>query len=255
MPGATPLDMGDFDRELVTPLQQFDSVARQVSEDMLNELTPSIQTWAGETTQAITAAQSAMQTFQMAAGDAFLGTADAMAAAGIAASIYGENVGKAMERAAKAALTSIAEQAGVSALNAVAQGLWFLAQAIFFADPDAAAAAATDFEAAAEWGAIAGVAGAAAAAVPGGGRAGAGTGNRQSAITNQPYAGGAPQTGAYGLAPGAAGGLNPPGGNLTVMVVGEAQAGQWLATTLNTAVQRGVALNATTVQKSPYAAG
>jgi len=40
-----------------------------------------------------------------------------------------------------------------------------------------------------------------------------------------------------------------------VMVVGEAQAGQWLATTLNTAVQRGVPLNATTVQKSPYATG
>jgi len=253
MPGATPLDVGGFDRELVTPLQQFDSLARQVSEDMLNEFTPAIETWAGETTQAINAAQSAMQTFQMAAGDAFLGTADAMAAAGIAASIYGENVGKAMERAAKAALSSIAEQAGVNALNAVAQGLWFLAQAIFFADPDAAAAAATDFEAAAEWGAIAGVAGAAAAAVPGGGRAG--TGNRQSAIGNQPYAGGAPQTGAYGLAPGAAGALNPPGGNLTVMVVGEAQAGQWLATTLNTAVQRGVPLNATSVQKMPYAAG
>jgi hypothetical protein len=39
------------------------------------------------------------------------------------------------------------------------------------------------------------------------------------------------------------------------MVVGEAQAGQWLATTLNTAVQRGASLNATTVQKTPYAAG
>jgi hypothetical protein len=39
------------------------------------------------------------------------------------------------------------------------------------------------------------------------------------------------------------------------MVVGEAQAGQWLASTLNTAVQRGVALNATTVQKTPYPAG
>jgi len=102
---------------------------------------------------------------------------------------------------------------------------------------------------------VAGVAGAAGAAIPGGkgagyGREGAG---RYGAGT---YAGGAaPQTGAYGLAPGAAGALNPPSGNLTVMVVGEAQAGQWLATTLNTAVQRGVALNATTVQKTPYAAG
>jgi hypothetical protein len=191
----------------------------------------------------------------MVAGEAFMATGDAMTAAGIAASIYGENVGKAMEEAAKAALASIAEQAGVNALNALAQGLWFLAQAIFFGDPDAAAAAATDFEAAAEWGAVAGVAGAAAAAMPGGkgssyGREGAG---RYGAGIYG--GGGAPQTGGYGLAPGAAGALNPPSGNLTVMVVGEAQAGQWLATTLNTAVQRGVSLNATTVQKTPYAAG
>jgi len=246
--------MADLNRELVAPLQEFDSLARQVSQDMTNELAPSMQTWASETTQSISAAQNAMQNFQMVAGGAFLATTDAMTAAGIAASIYGENVGKAMEQAAKAALASIAEQAGVNALNALAQGLWFLAQSIFFGDPDAAAAAATDFEAAAEWGAIAGVAGAAAAAMPGG----KGTSsNREGAGRSAAggYGSGGPQTGVYGLAPGAAGALNPPSGNLTVMVVGEAQAGQWLATTLNTAVQRGVPLNATTVQKSPYAAG
>jgi hypothetical protein len=176
-----------------------------------------------------------------------------MTAAGIAASVYGENVGKAMEQAAKAALASVSEQAGVNALNALAQGLWFLAQSIFFGDPDAAAAAATDFEAAAEWGAIAGVAGAAAAAMPGG-RSSSYNRESSSRSSGSGY-GSTPQMGTYGLAPGAAGALNPPSGNLTVMVVGEAQAGQWLATTLNTAVQRGVPLNATTVQKSPYAAG
>ncbi len=253
--GAAPSIMGDLNRELVTPLREFDTLARLVSSDMVNELTPSIQTWARDTTQSISAVQSAMQTFKAVASDAFMGTGDAMTAAGIAAAIYGENVSKAMERAAKAALASIAEQAGVNALNALAQGLWFLAQAIFFGDPGAAAAAASDFEAAAEWGAVAGVAGAAGAAIPGGkgssySREGAG---RYEAGTSA--GGAAPQTGGYGLAPGAAGALNPPGGNLTVMVVGEAQAGQWLATTLNTAVQRGVPLNATTVQKAPYAAG
>ena len=254
--GTAPNMTVDLNRELVAPLQEFDTLARQVSQDMVNELTPSMEAWASETTQSISAAQNAMQNFQMVAGGAFLATSDAMTAAGIAAAVYGENVGKAMEQAAKAALASIAEQAGVNALNALAQGLWFLAQAIFFADPDAAAAAATDFEAAAEWGAIAGVAGAAAAAMPGGkgssyGREGTG----RSAAGGYGSGGGSPQTGSYGLAPGAAGALNPPSGNLTVMVVGEAQAGQWLATTLNTAVQRGVPLNATTVQKSPYAAG
>jgi len=251
--GTAPNSMVDLNREIVAPLQEFDSLARQVSEDMVNELAPSMQTWASEATQSISTAQNAMQNFQMVAGGAFMATADAMTAAGIAASVYGENVGKAMEQAAKAALASVSEQAGVNALNALAQGLWFLAQAIFFGDPDAAAAAATDFEAAAEWGAIAGVAGAAAAAMPGGTSS---SYNREAASRSAGGGyGSTPQMGSYGLAPGAAGALNPPSGNLTVMVVGEAQAGQWLATTLNTAVQRGVALNATTVQKSPYAAG
>jgi hypothetical protein len=257
VPAAPETEMVDLNRELIAPLQEFDTLAGLVSKDMVNELTPSIQTWAGETTQSMSAVQSAIQSFQMVAGDAFMETGDAMTAAGIAASIYGENVGKAMDKAAKAALASIAEQAGVNALNALAQGLWFLAQAIFFGDPDAAAAAATDFEAAAEWGAIAGVAGAAAAAMPGGGKgtsAGRGTGAGYGQ-GGSGGGGGGPQLGGYGLAPGAAGALNPPSGQLTVMVVGEAQAGQWLATTLNTAVQRGVPLNATTVQKSPYAAG
>lgn len=244
--------MANLNQNLNAPLREFDTLAGTVSKEMNSELTPSIQSWANETTQSLSAAQSAIQNFQTIAGDAFLATTDAMTAAGIAAAVYGDNIGKSMEQAAKAALASIAEQAGVSALNALAQGLWFLAQSIFFGDPDAAAAAATDFEAAAEWGAIAGVAGAAGAALPAGSGSAA---NRQSATGNHSYAAGAPQTGAYGLAPGAAGALNPPSGQLTVMVVGEPQAGQWLATTLNTAVQRGVQLNATTVQKAPYAAG
>jgi hypothetical protein len=254
---AAPSVGTDLKGELIAPLQEFDSVARLVSKDMVNELTPCIQAWARDTTQAISAVQTALQTFQAVAASAFMETGDAMTAAGIAAAIYGEKVGQSMEKAAKAALASIAEQAGVSALNALAQGLWFLAQAIFFGDPDAAVAAVTDFEAAAEWGAIAGVAGAAAAALPGGAKgasqgrgAGGGYGER-----GYGGGGGGPQLGGYGLAPGAASALNPPSGQLTVMVVGEAQAGQWIATTLNTAVQRGVPLNATTVQKSPYAAG
>jgi len=258
MPGAAQTVMVDLDRELITPLREFDTLARLVSKDMVNELTPSIQTWARDTTQSINAVQSAMQTFKVVAVNAFMETGDAMTAAGIAAFIYGQNIGQAMERAAKAALASIAEQAGVNALNALAQGLWFLAQAIFFGDPHAAAAAATDFEAAAEWGAIAGVTGAAAAAIPGG-RGGAGAGAGYGRATPGGYDAGAgaaePQLGRYGLAPGAAGALNPPSGQLTVVVVGPERAGQWLASTLNTAVRRGVPLNATTVQKVPYAGG
>jgi hypothetical protein len=251
---AAPSMTADLNRELITPLQEFDTVARLVSKDMVNELTPSIQIWARDTTQSISAVQSALQTFEVVAGDAFMETGDAMTKAGIAAAIYGQNVGKAMEQAAKSAIASIAEQAGVNALNALAQGIWFLAQSIFFGDPAAAAAAVADFEAAAEWGAIAGVAGAAAATMPSGGGGGRGAAGRYGE-GGYGGGGGAPQLGGYGLAPGAASPLNRPSGQLTVMVVGEAQAGQWLATTLNTAVQRGVPLNATTVQKTPYAAG
>ncbi len=130
---AAPSMTGDLNQELITPLQEFDTVAGLVSKDMVNELTPSIQTWARETTQSINAVQSAMQTFQVVAVDAFMETGDATVKAGIAAAIYGENTGKAMERAAKAALASIAEQAGVNALNALAQGLWFLRRPSFSA--------------------------------------------------------------------------------------------------------------------------
>ena len=258
MPAVAQTGMLDLNQELIAPLQEFDAVARLVSKDMVNELTPSIQTWARDTTQSVSAVQTATQTFQVVAGDEFMETGDAMTKAGIAAAIYGENTGKAMEHAAKAAIASIAEQAGVNALNALAQGIWFLAQSIFFGDPAAAAAAVADFEAAAEWGAIAGVAGAAAAAIPGGG---AGAGASSGRGTGEGYGargyggGGGPQTGGYGLAPGVTGAGAPPGGNLTVMVVGEAGAGQWMANTLNNAVQRGVQLNATTAQKTPYAAG
>ena len=58
------------------------------------------------------------------------------------------------------------------------------------------------------------------------------------------------------LAAGVAGAAHPPSGNLTIAIMGEPEAGQWLATTLNTAVQeRGVQLTASNTIRSPYAAG
>lgn len=59
-----------------------------------------------------------------------------------------------------------------------------------------------------------------------------------------------------GLAAGAAGSAHPPSGNLTVAIMGDEHAGQWLADTLNTAVeQRGVQLTASRAMQSPYAQG
>lgn len=51
------------------------------------------------------------------------------------------------------------------------------------------------------------------------------------------------------LAPGAGGAGGRFGGTLHVMVVGESQAGEWLAGTLNNAVNRGVTLTATSSQR------
>jgi hypothetical protein len=192
---------------------------------------------------------------------AFVSLSDGMLRAGMAAAIYGQNVGKALEQAAKSSIASIAEQAGIQAINAVAQGVWLLAQAAWTMDPSAAAAAALDFEAAAEWGAIAGIAGAAAAAIPSGSRSAAGgagsygSGRFSSGGGYGRGGGEGPQLGTYGVAPGAAGAMNPPSGNLTVMVVGDAQAGQWMADTLNRSVARGTQLNATSTQRGPFAGG
>jgi hypothetical protein len=258
-PQQTPVAPQSFsegvNQNLIAPLEQFDAVAQLVSKDMVSELTPSIQTWARNTAQSVTAVHAAVQAFEVDSGQAFMQTAGAMAQAGMAAAIYGENVSKAMAKAAKVSIASIAEQAGVQAVYALAEGLAYLAKGIFFSDPAAMVAAETDFAAAAEFGAIAGVAGAASAAIntrSSSGSAGRGSGGNNSAGSGGGGSGSGVETGGYGMAPSA---VRQPSGNLTVMVMGDQQAGQWLATTLNTAVQRGVPLNATTVQKSPYAAG
>ncbi|MGH9771997.1 MAG: hypothetical protein ACRD4Q_09910, partial [Candidatus Acidiferrales bacterium] len=58
------------------------------------------------------------------------------------------------------------------------------------------------------------------------------------------------------LSAGAAGAAHGPSGNLTVAIMGEPEAGEWLASTLNTAVeQRGVQLTSTRSTRSPYAQG
>lgn len=59
-----------------------------------------------------------------------------------------------------------------------------------------------------------------------------------------------------GLAGGAESSRSRPGGNLTVAIMGDNEAGEWLAQTLNAAVeQRGIQLTATRSTRSAYAAG
>lgn len=152
---------------------------------------------------------------------------------GIAAAIYGKSIGQAMKAATKAVLASVAEQSAVEAIFYMAKGI-----ADSFWNPPAAAA---EFHAAEMFGALAAGAGVAAAAIPSGGSAKAQGGSGSE------YGGGAGSR-AFSVGSGFSrqqlvpGGNLPPApknGNLTISIMGDQEAGQWLANTLNTAVQQG----------------
>lgn len=187
--------------------------------------------------QAFTGEQQVAVQFQQKFGQA-------MGANIAQAIVYGESIGKAMDRALKATLTSIASQAMVRAIFETAVGF-----AELFVDPAAAAAA---FESAALFAAVGGSAAVIGAAIPGGARDAGGrrTGPRYSvAETNEGR-----REGGYGgggsLVPAKAYQAPSGGGNLTVAIMGDEEAGNWLATTLNRAVtQQGVQLVATGSQR------
>jgi hypothetical protein len=162
------------------------------------------------------------------------------------ATVYGRSIRQAAMEAAKATVESIAAKALVEAIYATALGFLYLAEFDF-------TAAAQAFEAAAIFGAVGGAAATAGAVIPMGARqrvpAGLGSGNRYEAGSSGrsgDYAGG----GIGGaLAPGAQPAAQPSGG-LTVSIMGNEEAGQWLATTLNKAVtQQGVQLVSSASQR------
>jgi hypothetical protein len=181
--------------------------------------------------------------------------ADAMGKDIARAAVYGSSIGQAMERALKATVESIAAKALVQAIYSTALGFLLLAEFDF-------PAAAQAFEAAAIFGAVGGAAAAVGAAIPGGGRRGLagrdGAGGRYGrGAHGGEYGGegdeqwtyGAMSSMGMGLAPGAQPAAQPSGA-LTVAIMGDADAGQWLATTLNRAVsQQGVQLVSTSSQR------
>ncbi len=133
-----------------------------------------------------------------AAKAAIGGLASATIQAGVAAAMYGQNVGKAMAQAAKSTLTSIALEAAVRAIYNVGLGIYY--EAIQdYPDADLAFAAATVF------GTVGAAAGAAGAAIPsgggGGGRSG-GPGGNQSSYGGSPGSGGGPSPGGGGSGSG-----------------------------------------------------
>lgn len=176
---------------------------------------------------------------RMAAGQQKL--ADAMGQGVARAAVYGSSIGQAMEDAAKATVESIAARALTQALYSTALGLLLLAELDF-------PAAAQAFEAAALFGAIGSAAAAAGAAIPGGSRIGHSAALRYDGDQNRS---GAASYGGISSALAAGAAAPTPGGSLTVAIMGDEEAGNWLATTLNRAVsQQGVQLVASSAQRS-----
>jgi hypothetical protein len=163
-----------------------------------------------------------------------------------AALVYSQSMSQALERTLKSTTASIAAEAIVQALRASALGFYLLAVGDF-------AGAGSAFESAALWGGIGGVAAGIGASVSAGGASsGAGTRYGGGGYGAGYGAAGSVGVGAGVLAPGAAA---RPGGHLTVAIMGDSEAANWLASTLNQGVARGVTLTATRTQRSPYAGG
>jgi len=161
--------------------------------------------------------------------------------------IYSQSMSEALDRTLKSTTASIAAEAVVQGLRSAALGFYLLATGDV-------AAAGSGFQSATIWGSIGAVAAGVGAGISGPGmpgRAGA-SGTRSGYVSGYPRSA-VPGASASALAPGAAPSL--PAGNLTVAIMGDADAANWLAATLNSGVARGVTLNATSVQKSPYAGG
>ena len=165
-----------------------------------------------------------------------------------AALVYSQSMTEALDKVLKSTAASIAAEGILQALRSAAMGFYLLAVGDF-------AGAGNAFEAAALWGSIGGVAAGVGAGI-GGNQGGGAAGTRYGRSSYRPaYASSSTPSPAAGvLAPGAAPAVRP-GGNLTVSIMGDAEAAHWLANTLNQGVSRGVQLTATRTQRSPYAGG
>jgi hypothetical protein len=174
--------------------------------------------WTQNFTEQMNLAGMSMNSFKTTSDAMFGSFAAGMTRSITHATLYSKSVGDAMEKALKSTVTAITSEAIVRALYNTGLGFYFLAIQAY-------GQAAQAFEAAAIFGSIAGAAGALASAIPGVGTAG---GSRsRSGSTGASAAGPASSSTSSGAA----------GGNLTVMVVGEAQAATWLTGVINTGVE------------------
>jgi len=178
-----------------------------------------LASWTQDFTQQMNVAETAMNSFKATSSTMFTGLASGMTRSISNATTYSKSIGDAVDKALKSTLTALTSEAVVRALYNTGLGFYFLAVQAY----DQAAQA---FEAAAAvFGSIAGAAAGIGSAIPGGGRATGGSRASGSAS-------------ASGLAGGASATSAAPGGSVTVMVVGEAQAANWLTSVINTGVEQ-----------------
>lgn len=175
-----------------------------------------LNTWTQNFTEQLNVAQTSMNAFKSTSDTMFGGLATGMTRTISNAVTYSKSIGDAVDKALKSTLTAITGEAVVRALYNTGLGFYFLAIQAY----DQAAQA---FEAAAVFGSIAGAAGALASAVPGGS---SGSMKGKSAASSK-----SAQSAAGTASSGSA------GSNLTVMVMGEAQAATWLTQVINTGVE------------------
>jgi len=193
-------------------------VMRAGLDQQLQAAQEGLASWTENFTQQMNVAQTAMNAFKATSDTMFTGLASGMTRSISNATTYSKSIGDAVEKALKSTLTALTSEAVVRALYNTGLGLYFLAVQAY----DQAAQA---FEAAAVFGSIAGAAAGIGSALPGGG-----TATRGSRASGR--------AAASGPAAGASATSTAPGGNVTVMVVGEAQAAAWLTGVINTGVEQ-----------------
>lgn len=155
--------------------------------------------------------------------------------------------GRAEQAKSLASITALKQLAPVQAAVQVAKALGDLGDLNFWG-------AAQHFASAAMWGTV-GAAQVAGMLGDSGSRASLGS-RRGGAAGEDGGQGVSAGIGSTGFAVGAASARSGPSGHLTVAIMGDNEAGEWLATMLNTAVeQRGVQLTSTRSTRSPYAQG
>jgi len=226
-----------------TATEQMESVRSEFAQVQRGQ-----SVWSSEFLTQSSAVGSALLSLGQTAGFAFDRFSEGLGRNVATALVYSQSMSEALQRALKSTTASIAAEAVVQGLRSTALGFYLLAIGDF-------AGAGSAFESAAVWGSIGGVAAGVGAGISTSGA----SGGRTAAGYSRGWGGGYRAAAGLGtpstaLAPGAAP-LAAPGGNLTVTIMGDTEAANWLANTLNQGVARGVQLTATRTQRPPYAAG